>query len=295
MGREQVADCPTAISELWKNAFDAYATEVALDLFDEKSPVAVVSDNGHGMNLDEFQDRWLVIGTESKATADKVPMADRKGLQERVKQGQKGIGRLSCANLGPILLLISKRSNQKFVLSLIDWRMFENPYLNLADIFFPTVEVSNLKHGFDRLPSMIEELIQNIEPDQAIAANEFDLEKQENVRRIAKAWSDFDNLPERAGGVTSQSIVKSIRELNFSLDHLSGWGVAQGISGSGSALIVSNVNYDLRVQLLNEPFKQTEARTRRNFRETLASVNGGVKPCHWGGAKVGHLVRRLGA
>jgi hypothetical protein len=25
LGREQIADCPTAISELWKNAFDAYA------------------------------------------------------------------------------------------------------------------------------------------------------------------------------------------------------------------------------------------------------------------------------
>ncbi|MEI6846997.1 MAG: hypothetical protein WCK32_03015 [Chlorobiaceae bacterium] len=25
LGREQIADCPTAISELWKNAYDAYA------------------------------------------------------------------------------------------------------------------------------------------------------------------------------------------------------------------------------------------------------------------------------
>lgn len=27
----------------------------------------------------------------------------------------------------------------------------------------------------------------------------------------------------------------------------------------------------------------------------VMSVNGGVKVCHWGGAKVGHFVQRLGA
>lgn len=271
LGREQVADCPTAISELWKNAFDAYATDVALDLFDGKSPVAVVSDNGHGMNLNEFQDRWLVIGTESKATADKVPIADRKGLQERVKQGQKGIGRLSCANLGPILLLISKRSDGDLVMSLIDWRLFENPYLNLADIFFPTVEVSDLEQAFDRLPSMMEELVQNIEPERSSTTNGASDEQRENTERIARAWNDFDKLPERAGGVTSKSIVQSIRELNFSLDHLAGWAVAKGTSDSGTALLVSGVNYDLRSQLQSPPFQQSAARTRKNFRETLAS------------------------
>lgn len=68
LGREQIADTPTAISELWKNAFDAYARNVALDIFDGENPVAVIEDDGHGMNRDEFVNRWLVVGTESKAT-----------------------------------------------------------------------------------------------------------------------------------------------------------------------------------------------------------------------------------
>ncbi len=29
LGRGQIADCPTAVSELWKNAYDAYAKRVA--------------------------------------------------------------------------------------------------------------------------------------------------------------------------------------------------------------------------------------------------------------------------
>ncbi|MEW8309576.1 MAG: hypothetical protein G8D88_20825, partial [gamma proteobacterium symbiont of Ctena orbiculata] len=34
LGREQIADCPTAVSELWKNAYDAYAKKVALHIYD---------------------------------------------------------------------------------------------------------------------------------------------------------------------------------------------------------------------------------------------------------------------
>ena len=114
LGREQIADTPTAISELWKNAFDAYARNVALDIFDGENPVAVIEDDGHGMNRDEFVNRWLVVGTKSKATSERTPVKDRNGLDPRPRQGQKGIGRLSCANLGPILLLVSKRRDQPF-------------------------------------------------------------------------------------------------------------------------------------------------------------------------------------
>ncbi len=52
LGREQIADCPTAISELWKNAYDAYARNVSLNIFDGNTPVAtLVDDGGNGANL----------------------------------------------------------------------------------------------------------------------------------------------------------------------------------------------------------------------------------------------------
>ena len=65
LGREQIADCPTAISELWKNSYDAYARSVGLHIFDGDEPVAAIFDDGHGMDHSQFVDRWLVIGTES--------------------------------------------------------------------------------------------------------------------------------------------------------------------------------------------------------------------------------------
>jgi signal transduction histidine kinase len=83
LGREQIADCPTAISELWKNSFDAYARSVYLDIFDGSEPVAAVVDDGHGMSRREFVDKWLVVGTESKAVDAPPDLDDRNGLDFR--------------------------------------------------------------------------------------------------------------------------------------------------------------------------------------------------------------------
>lgn len=136
LGREQIADCPTAVSELWKNAYDAYARNVSLHIFDGPEPVAAIFDDGHGMSYEEFINRWLVIGTESKFDIEVSNEKDRDGLKKRSKQGQKGIGRLSSANLGPLLLVASKRKDKSFVAAPLDWRIFENPYLVLSDIKF---------------------------------------------------------------------------------------------------------------------------------------------------------------
>jgi hypothetical protein len=120
LGREQIADVPTAISELWKNAFDAYATNAELHLFDDGENVAALVDDGHGMTIDDLISKWLVIGTESKAIKQDDDKEDRGGLPIRPKQGQKGIGRLSSAALGPLLLLVSKKKTSDFVALLID-------------------------------------------------------------------------------------------------------------------------------------------------------------------------------
>ena len=275
LGREQIADCPTAISELWKNAFDAYALNVSLDIFEGKKPIAVLTDDGHGMSNQEFQDRWLVIGTESKATSERVPIEDRNGLHERVRQGQKGIGRLSCANLGPILFLISRRKGLPFVASLVDWRLFENPFLNLADISIPTVEAELLEEIFEQLPEMKAVLASNVVPPSS--GGEVDLAGQpqdealRERRRISKAWSDFDALPEREEGLNSRAILDSIEAIDFSINQLSQWQVSSKGSANGTALMVSEINYDLRAQLAVAPYKQSIARTRKNFRETLVS------------------------
>ncbi|MDX8534463.1 ATP-binding protein [Mesorhizobium sp. VK25A] len=268
LGREQIADCPTAISELWKNAFDAYARKVELNIYDGEDPVAVISDDGHGMSRSELVGRWLVVGTESKATSDSTPIADRLGLPERTRQGQKGIGRLSCANLGPILLLVSKRINAPYVAALIDWRLFENPFLNLSDIFVPIVEFQEQSALLEQLPTLISALTENLTGGRDAS----------RAKRLQDAWRTYDQShldDNRASGdrplPPSEAILSTLSHLDFGNRHFAEWPVWSGRANHGTALLVAQINYDLRVELETDDADPAARAARDRFFETLSS------------------------
>ncbi|WP_441256156.1 ATP-binding protein [Bradyrhizobium sp. 482_C4_N1_1] len=270
LGREQIADCPTAISELWKNSFDAYARSVALDIFDGPAPVAAIVDDGHGMHRREFVDKWLVVGTESKAVDEPTDVDDRNGLDFRPKQGQKGIGRLSCANLGPLLLLVSKRRNDNFVAALIDWRLFENPFLNLADVEIPIAEFSEKQELFDLLDQLFEQLMENV----------WGGKDESRKARIQAAWNDYDALqarqdarrdPPEGRPAPSAQIASTLIDTLFEERHISKWPVWSGESEHGTALLVSQINYDLLAQLPSTIPDAASKAASDKFTETLSN------------------------
>lgn len=241
LGREQIADCPTAVSELWKNAFDAYAREVSLHIFDGDVPVAAVLDNGHGMSLEEFIEKWLVIGTESKASSTEIPEQDRNGLPYREKQGQKGIGRLSSAYLGSLLLLVSKRKNSSFTAALIDWRLFENPFLFLQDVVIPVVEFPDKDELWLHIPTLFDKLMSNIWGDGSDKARD---------ERIAVAWATYEQFEiSEARPSPREAIEKTLIDATFAERHIANWPVWNNASLHGTAMLMANLAYDLEVQL----------------------------------------------
>ena len=268
LGREQIADCPTAISELWKNSFDAYARNVELNIYNGEEPVVAIIDDGHGMNLGEFTSRWLVVGTETKSSNGDVPHEDRNGLDFRPRQGQKGIGRLSCANLGPVLLMVSKRVDDPFVVALISWNLFENPFLDLSDIIIPIVEVDKIDDIFRHLPDLKASLSENITGGSEKSRRE----------RIRDAWRRFDEFSsgetkknKNVQKVFSKEVLSTVSAVSFTQRHLREWITLLEFSGHGTALLVSPINYDLRVQL-DEKIQDISARAARDrFFETLSS------------------------
>lgn len=263
LGREQIADCPTAISELWKNAYDAYARNVSLHVFDDPEPVAAVFDDGHGMGYDEFVNRWLVVGTDSKFDKNVSDAADRDGLPRRTKQGQKGIGRLSSANLGPLLLLVSKRKNQNFVAALLDWRIFENPYLVLSDIEIPITTFANKEELFQRLPELFDRLTDNIWGNQ---------KDEKRTSRLKLAWETYDKAVDDGDLFSekpSELIAKTIIDARFEERHLAPWAVWEGLSEKGTALVVSDINFDLRALLPSAERDSNAKRTKDDFVSTL--------------------------
>lgn len=271
LGREQIADCPTAISELWKNSYDAYARSVSLHIFDDKTPVVSLFDDGHGMSYEEFVEKWLVVGTESKyqiktdEAAKKQEEEERDGLPKRTKQGQKGIGRLSSANLGPLLLIVSKRKNHDFVAALIDWRIFENPYLLLSDIEVPISQFASPNHLFGLLPEMFERLTDNIWGTA---------KDPERTKRLQLAWDTFDkvtlqNVPEVQK--PSEAIANTIISAHFEDKHFQPWSVWQNKSSKGTALLISEINDDLKAQLRSAEPNPLNDETRKKFFATLSA------------------------
>ncbi|ELY4523202.1 ATP-binding protein [Cronobacter turicensis] len=267
LGREQIADCPTAISELWKNAYDAYARQVSLHIFDGDMKISAIVDDGHGMNRNEFESKWLIVGTESKTNGFSIPENDRDGLPERPKQGQKGIGRLSSAALGPLLLLISKRKNSDFVAALIDWRLFENPFLFLNDVQIPVSEFNHKNDLSEVLPKLFDQMMGNIWGNSDDPAR---------TKRIADAWNAFSKQENEDGleVTTQEKIEQTLIQDVFKEKHFSKWGVWSGDSSHGTAMFIADVQYDIYIQLSNTELNQaddTEKSTRERFFQTLSN------------------------
>lgn len=136
LGEEQIADCPTAISELFKNAYDAYAERTVLDVYPGKN-AAVLWDDGTGMDEETLVSKWLAIGTPSKKDLSQVPPPP-EGVAARPLMGEKGIGRLAVSTLGDTLLIVAKKRASPYAALLINWNVVRNPQLMLSDIDVPT-------------------------------------------------------------------------------------------------------------------------------------------------------------
>ncbi|MEG6549873.1 sensor histidine kinase [Desulfocurvibacter africanus] len=267
LGRGQIADAPTAISELWKNAYDAYARKVELHIFGGDPVIATVFDNGHGMNIDELLSNWLVIGTESKVGSSPKP-EDCFGLPSRRRQGEKGIGRLSAAYLAPMTLVITKRVGHPFTAILVDWRFFENPFLLVSDVEFPIIEFGEIKEIPERLPTMFKSLKENLcwqGTDDAKA------------KRLSAAWDSFDKLEQ------NQGLTRTTRDAILSFDissllawpHVYPWWNMMNETPEddlhGTAMFAIQANTELSCWVEDDYESEDATEVKKDLRDTLVS------------------------
>ncbi|MCP4349990.1 MAG: hypothetical protein GY795_31305 [Desulfobacterales bacterium] len=146
LGEQQIADCPTAISELFKNAYDACAQKAMLDVYSQDN-CALLWDDGIGMSEKDIVERWLVVGTSNKSHDDASVSPEK--ICGRTVQGEKGIGRLAISTIGESLLLISRSKNlnpdsDPYTALFINWNVARNDFLMLEDIEVPVITFSNL-------------------------------------------------------------------------------------------------------------------------------------------------------
>lgn len=172
LGKGQIADLPTAITELWKNGYDAYADNLKAELFKtgydnlEKS-YFIISDDGKGMSNTDILDKWLVLGTDSKSRADlDIESEETLWKKPRIKAGEKGIGRLSIAYIGSPMLMLTKKTGFDIQAVFFDWRLLENYNLFLDDINIPITSLSDIKGLKDSLEGLKKEFLQNFEENE---------------------------------------------------------------------------------------------------------------------------------
>lgn len=154
LGRQQIAGVQNALVELFKNAHDAYADRIVVDHFEDfgenGEDFLVIRDDGIGMTKADFESKWLVLGTESKAISTAPPYKPPH-KEARPITGEKGIGRLAIALLGDQTLVLTRAQRddglQDLVVALVHWGMFEIAGLNLEEIEVPVETV-----GDGRLP-----------------------------------------------------------------------------------------------------------------------------------------------
>lgn len=159
LGRQQIADAPTATGELFKNALDAGASKVEVDYVhpekDDGPSFLRIRDYGLGMRLrEDVIGKWLVLATDSRFSkkiddgwAEFATPEQRKWI--KTAYGEKGIGRLSVASLGRMTILWSVwggGKKKRGALCIVHWHLFQHPKKLLDDLPIPCAE-------FDHVPS----------------------------------------------------------------------------------------------------------------------------------------------
>lgn len=136
-GRGLVTDQIAAVFELVKNSYDADANEVEIifsNLNSEDASISII-DNGTGMDLQDIENRWMIIGTDSKKGKLYSP------IYNRPLNGDKGIGRFSVDRLGSYLHMETQKTGkrERYVLD-FDWTLFDEESKQLEEINIPYEE-----------------------------------------------------------------------------------------------------------------------------------------------------------
>ena len=92
--------------------------------------------------------------------------------------------------------------------------------------------------------------------------------------RIRAAWAEVDHATasqDPDGTARAEEILADIERLAFEPVHLAEWPVWMGASDRGTALLISGLNYDLRVQADASLSDAAAAAARARLFETLSS------------------------
>lgn len=192
LGRESVSKVDGAIIELIKNTYDADASFCIL-FFDVEHDAIYIIDNGTGMTRDTIQNCWMLIGTDNK----KVEYQSKKN---RIKSGEKGIGRFALDRLGQVCEMYTKHdSSSKTLYWKTDWKNFEEPGKTISEV---AADLDYLNNALSEL--LPAEIVRNLDEINEDLINNF---KTGTILKITNLRDDW----------TNKAIDKIINMLSYSI------------------------------------------------------------------------------
>jgi len=131
LGDQLIGHDRLAVFELVKNSYDADSSEVEVELnLDSEAPYISVKDNGTGMGINEIDNGWLEIGTDSKRSAAN---RRRSSKFKRLPLGEKGVGRLAVQKLGDYVEIITKKQGEPEYSFSVNWESLVKSSKYLGD------------------------------------------------------------------------------------------------------------------------------------------------------------------
>lgn len=134
LGEQLISDQTVGLIELVKNAYDADATLVEVDLLNLTLPEMTriaIRDNGSGMTREDIEQKWLSPAVNHKERQKK---ANQRTALGRLPIGEKGVGRFAAQQLGHRLQLISRSDHTNELVVQINWDDFEGENIYLDDV-----------------------------------------------------------------------------------------------------------------------------------------------------------------
>lgn len=235
LGKKQIRDSVTGLSEIMKNSYDADARILRVEFnTSDENPYIVIYDTGYGMDESDFENKWLVLGTESKKVSkrEKTPLG-------RTLMGEKGIGRLAVARLGQQTVIVSKTQKSKWNMLYLNWNVFENPLLMMEDVLIP----SRYNFKLNEIKNVVNALVE----EQKVNLNN-SAWKKESYRTLAK------------------KINTQINNIKIPLDVLK--DICEFISAEqdqGSAIFIFDFNDDWDKYLSPNSNDETDVITNKNY------------------------------
>ena len=117
LGVNLYSDVPPVLSEVVANSWDADASEVDIDIDIEHGKITI-TDNGHGMTLNNMNKKYLTVGYDRRNDDKKQNMV-RTAEYDRHIMGRKGIGKLALFSIADTVEVqsVTEEGKHGFVMS----------------------------------------------------------------------------------------------------------------------------------------------------------------------------------